>query len=311
MGKYDPLRDHLAASAAGSELNMIFGEIEQLVRHLPRSARTHRAWWSNTADTRAAARAWRSAGWRVQSVDLGSEHAVFARDAAADLTDGSQPVHPRSPGAPPDPGPSSNQEGSSAAIPAEPDSSSRDRPRRRALLTDIGAAAISVSAAAVGQVAGLMDLPLPVLALAAAAVAGIAATVSQAAGSRDDPATARQWWSASTVLLLVATAGAFGYHRFLDPSNRVPRAYEFVVNGTEVNVIPLYGEAGGAEQILATGEMGQNGLIGGQTYSFNCWTIGLDSAEWPRYERFGQVWWAPRADLHPPFGESQPPVPHC
>ena len=63
----------------------------------------------------------------------------------------------------------------------------------------------------------------------------------------------------STMLLLAATAGAFGYHRFLDPSNRVPRIYEFVVNGTEVNVIPLHGEAGGAEQILATGEIGRTG----------------------------------------------------
>jgi hypothetical protein len=110
------------------------------------------------------------------------------------------------------------------------------------------------------------------------------------------------------ILLLTAIVGAFGYHKFFDPSTRVPQAYELVVNGTEADVIPLYGEAGGAEQTLATGVAGQNG---GQNYRFDCWTIGRDGAEWLRYERSGQTWWAPRADLHPAFGEPQPSVPHC
>jgi hypothetical protein len=53
------------------------------------------------------------------------------------------------------------------------------------------------------------------------------------------------------------------------------------------------------------------GLIGGQSYGFDCWTIGRDGNEWLRYERFGQSWWALRFMLHPPYGESEPPLPHC
>lgn len=111
--------------------------------------------------------------------------------------------------------------------------------------------------------------------------------------------------------MLLVVAGAFSYHKFWDSATHGSRTYQFVVNGNELDVIPLYGEAAGPPQLLATGAAGQNGLIGGQSYSFDCWVIGRDGGEWLRYERFAQAWWAPRKDLHPPFGESEPPVPHC
>jgi serine/threonine protein kinase len=79
MGKYDPLRDYLAARI-GSEVRMAFGDIEKLVGKLPASARKHRAWWAN--DSKVEAKAWRAAGWRVQSVHQTAEVVVFVRGAA-------------------------------------------------------------------------------------------------------------------------------------------------------------------------------------------------------------------------------------
>jgi hypothetical protein len=75
-GKYAPLRSHLAGQA-GSRVQMSFVQIENLVGHLPDSARLHRAWWSNSSNV--GARAWRDAGWRVDSVDQAAGQVTFAR----------------------------------------------------------------------------------------------------------------------------------------------------------------------------------------------------------------------------------------
>jgi len=76
-GRYGPLRDFLAGR--GDNVAAItFADIEALVGELPASARLHRPWWGNSANNQA--RAWRDAGWRVQSVDQASEQVVFARD---------------------------------------------------------------------------------------------------------------------------------------------------------------------------------------------------------------------------------------
>ncbi len=48
MGKYEPLRDYLAARP-GDEEPMTFGQVKRLVVPLPDSAREHRAWWGMTA----------------------------------------------------------------------------------------------------------------------------------------------------------------------------------------------------------------------------------------------------------------------
>ena len=80
MSKYDPLRDYLAALPEDlRELTMSFGEIEELVGQLPRSARSRHAWWANTDDARVEARAWRAAGWYVLSADQAAEQVAFAR----------------------------------------------------------------------------------------------------------------------------------------------------------------------------------------------------------------------------------------
>ena len=76
-GRYGPLRDFLAGRS-DSVAAMTFADIEALVGELPASARLHRPWWANGTNTEA--RAWRDAGWRVQSVDQTREQVVFARD---------------------------------------------------------------------------------------------------------------------------------------------------------------------------------------------------------------------------------------
>ncbi|CAB4775779.1 unannotated protein [freshwater metagenome] len=80
MAKYDPLRDHLKNSATGT-VTLSFARIDELVGGLPRSARTHRAWWSNHEGRHVQAQAWLAAGRTVTSVDLVREQVAFQRMA--------------------------------------------------------------------------------------------------------------------------------------------------------------------------------------------------------------------------------------
>ena len=70
--KYKPLCDYLK-SQYGTEKSVVLGfdEIENIIGEpLPRSACSHRAWWSNQKDTsaRSQARAWIEAGYIVDAV---------------------------------------------------------------------------------------------------------------------------------------------------------------------------------------------------------------------------------------------------
>ena len=76
MAKYDPLRDHLA-TRTGDSVSLTFAEVEELVGSLPASARSSRQWWAN--DSKVQAKAWRAAGWHVDTANLTSERTVFAR----------------------------------------------------------------------------------------------------------------------------------------------------------------------------------------------------------------------------------------
>jgi hypothetical protein len=120
------------------------------------------------------------------------------------------------------------------------------------------------------------------------------------------------WWRSAATAELLLLLGAFGYHQWGDSATRTLKTVQFVVNEDETHVVPLYGEADvRTEQRIQTGELGQNGLIGGQSYPFECWVTGRDGAEWLRYQRFGRMWFAPRAALHPPADIRQPSLPHC
>lgn len=313
MGKYDPLRDHLTARPHDiSTLKMSFDDLEKLVGQLPQSARARQAWWSDSAGTRREVSAWRSAGWHVQTADLSAKQVVFARND----------VNPM-PTAAPEPssaGGESQGDGSRQATESPASSGTAHHKERsglgkllpeRTMIPDLAVGVVAAALAGVTSLLGLTHLPLSALLVLSVTVGAVTSIVTQAIMSGKDASKSLRWWSISTVLLLVATAGAFAYHKLWDPATRGRATYEFVVNGTEVDGIPLYGEAGGPEQLIATGTAGQNGLIGGESYSFDCWTVGIDGQEWLRYERFGHAWWAPRKYLHPPVGESEPAVPHC
>ena len=80
MGKYDPLRDHLAGLDGRTEIRLTFNEIARLVGSLPASAWQHPAWWGNESDgTHTQASAWRDAGWSVALIDQRDEWVEFAR----------------------------------------------------------------------------------------------------------------------------------------------------------------------------------------------------------------------------------------
>ena len=76
MAKYDALRDHLM-SRTGDTVTMTFTEVAEVVGTLPPTAWSSRQWWAN--DSKVQAKAWRTAGWYVQSSNVSSERVVFAR----------------------------------------------------------------------------------------------------------------------------------------------------------------------------------------------------------------------------------------
>jgi hypothetical protein len=314
MGKYDPLREHLISQIGHvDELALSFAEIERFVGRLPAAARVQHSWWETMSATKPAAYAWLSAGWRVQSVDQVTERVIFSRDKTVTregITLMSPPPIASCVDKPSVTEVAGISSVKSIAGHGESSNSTSHRSPVGELAIALGAATATGAATGVGGIIGLAHLPWWALALLTAAAGAVGFTVGQAITSHDPADTAR-WWAISTLVILLVCAGAFTYHKSFDPLTHRAQTYQFVVNGNESNFIPLYGEAGGLEQSLATGNAGQNGLIGGQTYNFDCWTTGRDGAKWFRYERFGQTWWAPSALLHLPAGENQTGMPHC
>jgi hypothetical protein len=103
MSKYAALTDYLGR-LPHREVRLTFGDIERLLKaKLPKSARSHRAWWSNNGNNSVMTKAWLDAGWRSERVDMTSETLVFRRvdadeptpAAAAPSSDVSAPRRPR------------------------------------------------------------------------------------------------------------------------------------------------------------------------------------------------------------------------
>lgn len=83
MSKYEPLMRKLK-SMPSREWPTSFREIERTLGfRLPKSARTHRAWWSNNASNSVMTKAWLSAGWRTEQVDMQTEKLTFCRTSNA------------------------------------------------------------------------------------------------------------------------------------------------------------------------------------------------------------------------------------
>ena len=316
MGKYDPLQEHLESQ---------IGRVDKLHDEFCRNRGPCR----EIAGPRLASKAHggrlriprkprpmhgcRLAGECSQPIWEKGQQVTFSRDktmtgAGNNLT--SPPPAPTRVDRPSVNEAASLSNAKSIAEHSEPSNSASHQSLVGDLAIALGAATVAGVTAGVSGIIGVTHLPLWALALLSTAVGAAGFTVGQAITSREASDTAR-WWSISTVVILLMCTGAFTYHKFLDPLTHHPQTYQFVVNGDERNFIPLYGEAGGLKQSLATGYAGQNGLIGGQTYNFDCWAIGRDGAKWFRYQRFGQTWWAPNALLHFPAGENQTGMPHC
>jgi hypothetical protein len=89
-GKYAPLYSHLR-TLEEDEWRASLREIEAVLGFpLPRSARTHQAWWSNQTNfgSHSHAQAWQRAGWKVRNVDLISETLLFQRESRDTLPSG-------------------------------------------------------------------------------------------------------------------------------------------------------------------------------------------------------------------------------
>lgn len=106
MGKYDPLRHHLA-SISNLEWVASFSDIESVLGcALPSSAGEHRTWWANHGGQMVHQKAWMAAGWRVDVIDLGRRRVTFRRSRAGDLISNApatrRPERPARPECPPD-----------------------------------------------------------------------------------------------------------------------------------------------------------------------------------------------------------------
>jgi DNA-binding transcriptional regulator YiaG len=77
--KYFPLYTHLYHSGR-EELTLTLSEIEALLgNHLPASARSQRAWWSNRSTGAVQAAAWLRAGYQAAEVDLAARRITFRK----------------------------------------------------------------------------------------------------------------------------------------------------------------------------------------------------------------------------------------
>ena len=87
MTKYKPLAEYLSDLDEDS-CTLTLAEIERiLARSLPRSARTHAAWWGNDG-THSQGRAWMEAGWRASPASRDLDAIAFRRVGRAHLWTG-------------------------------------------------------------------------------------------------------------------------------------------------------------------------------------------------------------------------------
>ncbi len=79
MGKYEPLGQFLKKQKRG-RIEMTFAQIEKLIgAKLPKSSKTHRAWWSNNPTNNVMTVQWLDAGFETEEVELASGRLVFRK----------------------------------------------------------------------------------------------------------------------------------------------------------------------------------------------------------------------------------------
>ena len=78
--KYEPLLRFLQARLDAESIRLSFAEIDEILGFpLPKSARDHQAWWSNTRLGHSHAAAWLDAGWKTAMLDLASQRVTFVK----------------------------------------------------------------------------------------------------------------------------------------------------------------------------------------------------------------------------------------
>ena len=81
-GKYTPLENYLRGLPGNQrEVVLSFEQIERIINaKLPPSAYGYQEWWENEKEgNHVNARAWATAGWRVESVDFSRKQARLVR----------------------------------------------------------------------------------------------------------------------------------------------------------------------------------------------------------------------------------------
>ncbi len=82
MGKYEPLGQFLRKQKS-ERIKMSFAEIEKLIgTKLPKSSKSHRAWWSNNPTNNVMTKEWLEAGFETVDVELASERLVFRKSVS-------------------------------------------------------------------------------------------------------------------------------------------------------------------------------------------------------------------------------------
>jgi hypothetical protein len=80
--KYEPLKRYLEERLDAVSIRLSFAEIDTILGfRLPRSARDHQAWWSNTRIGHSHAAAWLDADWKTSALDLAGEAVTFVKAA--------------------------------------------------------------------------------------------------------------------------------------------------------------------------------------------------------------------------------------
>ena len=79
MGKYEPLGQFLKKQKR-DRVNITFAEIEHVIgMKLPKSSKSHRAWWSNNPSNNVMTKEWLAAGYETEEVDIAREKLVFRK----------------------------------------------------------------------------------------------------------------------------------------------------------------------------------------------------------------------------------------
>jgi hypothetical protein len=79
VGKYEPLGQFLKKQKQ-DQIRMSFKDIERIIgTKLPKSSKSHRAWWSNNPTNNVMTKEWLEAGFETENVEIEAERLVFRK----------------------------------------------------------------------------------------------------------------------------------------------------------------------------------------------------------------------------------------